>query len=547
MCTAAWTTVSEGPRAQILRAGALRGHSCRSVYLDNWIHRKVMTVTENQPAHHGHEAIREVCETQSSFDELEFGTLLNEADGFLTITGSVDVPALEGDIALTLWRAARDEKDDMGMPAPLWLRVVGSSQAGDGFTDVSPVDPDADDLGLIFPESFRTAQLVDACRTLLKLLMAASLTDHGLTGEAREANFEQLEEAVQDGFDAADPWVPPTQADFSEDDSALSLHSYCENGSFVSVSFGTGAGDGFVTSAVVPTVAGDVRLAAWFDPVNGENGDLELMLDVEDRVQRMPDDLFNAELHLPWGPGIPREQVRMALQYLKPVHLHALKLYEEYDGDVDGVEVCAALTALATNALREGYPLPLDVFLSGGGAMNMQKGPRWHQAMDVFTEQCRLGLLAGVVVEESPHRNLNIRATALDPVTGGYVPLQVYWQEPQDGSDPAHWLAVGEKIHPAHDGDPLYPELLAGLPRDSKEHIRHAIDHLHEMVHLATDVVNGKVEEVTEVLVLADTERAVPDVVGGHMQAEAIEDALGGLNGVARLYTGSTDRDVRNS
>ena len=39
----------------------------------------------------------------------------------------------------------------------------------------------------------------------------------------------------------------------------------------------------------------------------------------------------------------------------------------------------------------------------------------------------------------------------------------------------------------------------------------------------------------------------MPDVVDGHMQAEATEDALGGLNGVARLYTGSTDRDVRNS
>lgn len=514
-----------------------------------------MTVAGNPQAHpHGHdpyEPIREICAKQAFFDELEFGTLFDEEDGFLAIKGSVEVPTLEGEIAMTLWRGGREAEDPTGMPTPLWLKVEGSSKDGDEFKDTSPVDPDADDLGLTLPEFFRTPQMVGAGRVLLDLLLAAEPTDRGLTGAPRESNFELLEEAVQDGYDAADSWGDPDQETIDEDDSELALHTYCENSSLVSVSFELrmiAREEVFTTHAVLTTVAGDVPLAMWIGPENGSDSKRDLMLEVADRVQAMPDDAYNDELYLPWGPGIPREQVRMGLRYLRPIHMHAFTLYlRQLQHGTSPHEVCAALGAMATNALKEGDPLPLSVYLPSGAPLALPEGPEWHRAMDEFTAQCKLGLLAGVVVEESLHGNLNIRATTLDPVTRDYIELKVYWEEPADGSDPVHWLAAGEATNPAHGGDPAHPELLAGFPQQSKDHIRHGIDHLHEMVHLATDVVNGKAAEVAEVLAMAGMKGDVPDIVGGHMQAEAIEDALMGLNGIARLYTGSTDRDVRNS
>ena len=46
--------------------------------------------------------------------------------------------------------------------------------------------------------------------------------------------------------------------------------------------------------------------------------------------------------------------------------------------------------------------------------------------------------------------------------------------------------------------------------RRCTEGTQHVIDQLREMIHLATDVVKGKVEEVSEVLVLPDTEGPCP-------------------------------------
>jgi hypothetical protein len=485
-----------------------------------------------------YEAIREICEGQGFFDEIEFAPF-GEGDSALVVIGSTELPALGGEVALTLWRGNKDGRATTGEEVdPMWLRFEGGTDSGDSFEQLSVFDPEDEGFGLTLPDFLLTPHFLNSCRALLDLLVAAEPTDHGLSGEAREQNLAELDDAVQDGFDAAD------SLDIDEDqevESDLLLHSYCENSSFVTIAFGLKGAGIFTTRAVLPTVAGDVPLALWVDD-DESSTEMVFMLDLKGKVQPLPEDFMNAELDAPWGQGIPLTQVKMGLQVLKTIHLIALEMFNEYPQGED--QICAALTMLATNALREGDPLPLEVYLSGAAEV-VDEGPEWHEAMDEFTEQCKLGFMVGVVVEESLHGNLNIRATTIDPVTRDLVPLQVFWKEPGDGAEPEHWLSVGSSTHPAHGADDTRSELLAGFPQESKEYISHTIDHLHEMIHLATDVVNGKTQEVAEAVDRAKS--PVQDVVSGHMQAEAIEDALAGLNGVARLYTGYTDRDVRNS
>lgn len=500
----------------------------------------------DQPGNESLEAIRRICEEQTFFDEIEFEPYGSET-GALSVVGSSELPALGGEIALTLWRGSKDGRPSPVREAdPLWLRLEGGTDSGDSFVELSAVDPGAEALGLTLPDFLLTPLLLDSCRALLNLLDAAEATDEGLTGEARERNFGELDDAVQDGFDAAD------SADYmadGDDDAPkdLVLHGQCENSPFVTIAFGQHDNGSLATRAVLPTVAGDVPLALWLD-TDDDHPEPFLMLDLKGRVQKLPPDFMNRGLDAPWEQGMALTQVKMGLQRLLTIHAVALELSEEHP-EVDSNQLCAALTMLATNALKEGDPLPLEIYLSG--AEEVDEGPEWHQAMDEFTEHCKLGFMAGVVVEESLHGNLNIRAVTIDPVTRDYVPLQVFWQEPDDGGEAEHWLSVGKTAAPAHTEDEDEAEagsrLLAGFPQTSKEYIGHAIGHLHEMVHLATDVVNGKTGEVAAALEIANERRPVADAVGGHMMDEAVEDALMGLNGVARLYTGSVDRDVRNS
>lgn len=119
----------------------------------------------------------------------------------------------------------------------------------------------------------------------------------------------------------------------------------------------------------------------------------------------------------------------------------------------------------------------------------------WHAWADQFGSHCKPGFLASVMLEESPFGNLNIRATTLNPVDGKMIDLQVYWKQDDEGDDAEHWLAVGTSTGPAHNVDPGYPELLAGIPEEAHDHVRHAIDHLHEMVHLAGGVLEARTAE----------------------------------------------------
>lgn len=501
-------------------------------------------VAENQQAHPNdpYEAISDIAEGQDFFDEIEFLPIGGDA-GALSVTGATDLPEFGGEVSTTLWKGSATGEAVPGEEA-MWLRLEVSTNEGQSHAEVTAFNPDAPRFDLNLPGVMQTPQFINSCSVLLDLLLEAARTDEGLVGESRKANFERLEDAVQDGYDGKDG---PDESEGPGEDAELALHGYCEGSSFFSIAFamkdlpGT---DVLAVDAVLPTVAGDVSLGLWMQEVEGRDEPV-LMLDLSGHVQELPDNYFNTELDTPWTQSMPQTQVKMALQYLRKIYTLALVLYAE-SADYGDEDVCAALTLLAMNGLKEGDPLPLAAYLPGTDFDDEddEDAPAWHDALDEFTEHCKLDLLAGVVVAESLHRNLDIRAVTLDPVTRKQVPLQVFWKE--TGEEPEHWVTVGTASAPAHD-DEDHTEVLSGFPLESKDHIRHAIDHLHAMVHVATDVVNGKTSEVEELLQIAALDRPFPEVVGGHMMAEAIEDALYGLNGVARLFTGSTDRELRNS
>lgn len=81
--------------------------------------------------------------------------------------------------------------------------------------------------------------------------------------------------------------------------------------------------------------------------------------------------------------------------------------------------------------------------------------------------------------------------------------------------------------------------MLADYPAASREHIRHAIGHLHEMVHLAGSVLEAKTEEARQFLDIRQSAEGIPDTLQNMMIRSTIEDTIAGLNGMALLYTGA--------
>ena len=497
-----------------------------------------------------YDTIRTLCAAQTDFEEIEFVSLPDggpDAPDVLAVIGEpVAGPLGAGDSSVTLWRG---HHGDGGGPVGLWLRVV-SEDDEKVWSSIQQVDPEAPGLGLAVVGPVSVDDLTRAVHILLQLLVAGETTHAGLTGAAAARNLEHLDEAVQDGFDDRD-----SDVDFAEvpDDSELVLHLLAAESGFTAITFNTKPVEGlavFTTRAVLPTVAGDVELAAWIKPATerSHEGEHVFMLDVGGVEQPMPAS-FGDELLVPWGPSVSREQVRVALEQLKPIYLQAFELYR-YLMDTFREDACGALDTLVTNAQDGGDPLPLDVLLPGGSDAHGHHltGSTWHAQLEEFTRLCRLGLLGSVVVEESLQGpGLNVRAAALDVITAQEIRLQAYWDTDDDG-DPVHMLAAGAATHPAHGNDPELPELLAGFPQASRGHLLHAINHLHDLAELAIEIAAAKDADTVLLASQAAGDSDAADLMLGQLQAEGLEDALAAMNGIARLYTGShADRDVRNS
>lgn len=168
----------------------------------------------------------------------------------------------------------------------------------------------------------------------------------------------------------------------------------------------------------------------------------------------------------------------------------------------------------------------------------------WELALDAFTQQCRLGLFAGVSIDESPEvpGALNISAAIVDHVLHRPVKLKVFFRPAPEGQEePVHWMAIDDLEVLAHGvEDDKRSGLLSGFPQGSRDYLLHAIDHLHSMVHAAGDVVIARSAEPYAMAEHTGMPRVeeFEDMIGG-LSASAAADALAALNGVARLYTGT--------
>jgi hypothetical protein len=65
--------------------------------------------------------------------------------------------------------------------------------------------------------------------------------------------------------------------------------------------------------------------------------------------------------------------------------------------------------------------------------------PDWHCAVDEFTAYCKLGLLAGGVVQESLFGKVNMPRARCWPDYRQSVLLKVYWHREDDSAGPVHW------------------------------------------------------------------------------------------------------------
>lgn len=172
----------------------------------------------------------------------------------------------------------------------------------------------------------------------------------------------------------------------------------------------------------------------------------------------------------------------------------------------------------------------------------------WEEHLQDFTSGCRLGLFGGLSVDESTDVDggVNVSAFVMDLDGGDPIELKVYWQ-PEEGSEtPSHWIAAGSKaVKESHlEEDAFYGELLADRTGDGREHLEHAILHLHELAHTATDIIMMKANRPWEVIAEAQLDHPPSEEAIEAMSATEVSDALAGLNGIARLYTGSRPLDI---
>lgn len=473
---------------------------------------------DNQPGEQDPRAyfiIRDAAaELAGAFDGIAFEPLFQRHPEVVSVVALLPGrhAAATCDIWLTLWRGYRDGLGKDGSEQRLWLRT--EELQSQPVEKVHALNRDVPGFGVELPDTIdRNGILLEGVTAMLKMLDAA-IPVHRAQSD-KDLVYAALNQTLDEGF---------TGQSFegghhgSEDSAVAELEQLCADSDLESVEFeeyGVPGAGGFATKAFLD-IGDQLPMKVW------STADGTDWIEVAGRVQTMdaPELVF---------PGEDQEEANlvaaMAAQ-LAEIHDVAAAIYEELDPEEPGT-VLDLLNSVAYAALN--------------GAAEM-RGPHvqpWHRLADQFTEHCRLGFLAGVMLEESPFGNLNIRATTFDPATRKTTDLQVYWKQDDEGDMPEHWLSVGTATGPAHDVEPDYPELLAGIPAENREHIRHAISHLHEMVHLAGSVLEAKTAEASRFLESPQAAEAVPDTLQHIMIRSTIEDAIAGLNGVALLYTGA--------
>jgi phage-related protein len=96
---------------------------------------------------------------------------------------------------------------------------------------------------------------------------------------------------------------------------------------------------------------------------------------------------------------------------------------------------------------------------------------------------------------------------------------------------------------PAHGKDVDIVGLVSAFPVKSQAYIAHALQHLHTMNHTVEDILEGKLKDVVEYLEpVVDNEDDLRDMTRT-LYASEFADTLAGLNGIARIHTGSFPQD----
>jgi len=478
------------------------------------------------PDHAAYRRIRTICRSLGGVvDEVTFHPLDNGHGKVLSVQAVIPH---RPDLWITLWYGHRDGRGKDGSAEGFWVRAGDHDSMG--AVPAAPLDPLRPGAGLTYPAELE-GKVRKTIRRLHEILTIADETHRGLGASDRILNLQQINDAAEDGM------AEYMHAGKIDDDPVHLLRTLCEESRLRSIEFsdlmGGAVPDSFTTQTQILFDDGPRVLAVWFEPADDGHGDVP-WLRVGGWFQRLPRK-GTADPAVMW-PEKHGDLISETCDLLLEIHELAVSVYEDVTtGGPEGA--FSLLSAVAQSATAED---PED---------RAHEGRAWHTAVDEFTRLCRLGLFGGVVVDESPYGSLNVQADTFDPITDQPVRPQAYWEQAADAA-PVHWLAVGTATHPAHPadgGDLMRTELLSGFPQDSRYHLRHAIDHLHEMVHVAADVVNAKVAELAGMLQELEKEGSVSEVVAGQMKADAVEDALAGLNGIGRLYTGALERNVRNS
>lgn len=453
------------------------------------------------------------------FDEIRFEPLFGVHPGIVSVVGLVSGDHLAGqkDMLLTLWRGSDDGLiEDEDSKHGLWLRI---SQMPHGPGRIKSLDPDKADLGLDLPEARSGDKVlregVDAMLTLLK----AAIPVH--RGQAdKDLTFVVLNQTIEEGINGSRPG--PEGAKFYEDSSLVpELEHLCAESDLDSVEFGQYGPPGAALLATRTFLdMSDQLTVTVFSDEDSFN-----WVDVAGRVQAM-DDPEHPDLVFPGADQEEADEVAELAEQLAGIHDAAMTIFDELNTEEPGLAF-DLLNAVAYAAMNG------DADMAGPSART------WHRLADRFAEHCRLGFLAGVMLEESPFGNLNIRASTIDPVTRTTTHLQVYWKQDDEGEEPEHWLSVGTLTGPAHDVDLDYPDLLTGIPEASREYILYAIGHLHEMVHLAGSILEARTVEAFAFLEDRRAGEDITEFIRHEMARTAIDDTIAGLNGIARLYTGA--------
>ncbi|WP_422390138.1 hypothetical protein [Arthrobacter sp. N1] len=200
---------------------------------------------------------------------------------------------------------------------------------------------------------------------------------------------------------------------------------------------------------------------------------------------------------------------------------------------------------MATASIRGLGRIPLDDIL-GAKEPSEGFGEEWHGELEHFIHVCWQRVFVGVVLEESLYgQDLNVRASTLDTATGKAVKLQAYWQD-GEGDEPVLWLSAGGRTQAAH-ADPEMTEMLSGFHAGTRDHLRSALTLLHRLGDLAEEIAAGKAVQTASMLTPQSADPDLAELAETRIHAEALEDALAAMNGIARIYTGSVERGVRDS